>query len=208
MALPGAGQVYNKKYWKVPLFWLLMGAAGTYAYVANAQYQDYRRAYYLLLGYQIADLSNNPFVNSVPKRFDFSPEEKENSYRKMNEAYADIQDNVYIFNISNALPEYGSLTGFYFYQGNPDSARFASRFSYLRDDALRQRDLAGLFFIFAYVLNMMDAAVDAHFSNYKLSEDISMNVQPCIKLPRGLLYIGFEASFYVTARNRKKILLY
>jgi hypothetical protein len=43
--LPGLGQAYNKKYWKIPLVY---GAIGTslYFYInSNAKYQDYRSAY-------------------------------------------------------------------------------------------------------------------------------------------------------------------
>jgi len=43
--LPGLGQAYNKKYWKIPLVY---GAIGTslYFYISsNTKYQDYRDAY-------------------------------------------------------------------------------------------------------------------------------------------------------------------
>lgn len=43
--LPGLGQAYNKKYWKIPLVY---GAIGTslYFYInSNSKYQDYRGAY-------------------------------------------------------------------------------------------------------------------------------------------------------------------
>ena len=43
--LPGLGQVYNKKYWKVPLVWGAIGA-GVYFYVRNdKQFDRYRDAY-------------------------------------------------------------------------------------------------------------------------------------------------------------------
>jgi len=43
--LPGAGQFYNKKYWKIPIIY---GGFGTLAYFATANnklYQDYKLAY-------------------------------------------------------------------------------------------------------------------------------------------------------------------
>jgi hypothetical protein len=43
--LPGLGQVYNKRYWKVPIVWGAIGA-GVYFYVNNDQQFDrYRDAY-------------------------------------------------------------------------------------------------------------------------------------------------------------------
>tara|TARA_R100001369_G_C3288283_1_gene163408 strand:+ start:484 stop:1086 length:603 start_codon:yes stop_codon:yes gene_type:complete len=43
--LPGLGQVYNKRYWKVPIVWGAIGA-GVYFYVNNdQQFNRYRDAY-------------------------------------------------------------------------------------------------------------------------------------------------------------------
>ncbi len=44
--LPGAGQVYNKKYWKVPLVYSVLGTAAFMFQYNNKQYKKY------LLGYQ------------------------------------------------------------------------------------------------------------------------------------------------------------
>ncbi|GAB5565037.1 MAG: DUF5683 domain-containing protein [Winogradskyella sp.] len=42
---PGAGQIYNKKYWKAPIAWALVGS-GIYFYVRNnKQFNRYRDAY-------------------------------------------------------------------------------------------------------------------------------------------------------------------
>jgi len=44
-AVPGLGQIYNKKYWKLPLVYGALGTAG-YFYVANrVQWLDYKTAY-------------------------------------------------------------------------------------------------------------------------------------------------------------------
>lgn len=42
-AIPGLGQAYNKKYWKIPLVWLGLGAFGYFIIWNNDQYQFYRR---------------------------------------------------------------------------------------------------------------------------------------------------------------------
>lgn len=43
--LPGAGQVYNKKYWKVPLVYIGFGIFGYLIYDNNRQYQNFLQAW-------------------------------------------------------------------------------------------------------------------------------------------------------------------
>ena len=42
-AIPGLGQAYNKKYWKIPIVWAALGAFGYFIIWNNDQYQYYRR---------------------------------------------------------------------------------------------------------------------------------------------------------------------
>ncbi|MDR3093215.1 MAG: DUF5683 domain-containing protein [Bacteroidales bacterium] len=44
-ALPGLGQIYNRKYWKVPLAWALIGGSTYFLINYQNKYQKYRRAY-------------------------------------------------------------------------------------------------------------------------------------------------------------------
>lgn len=41
---PGAGQLYNQKYWKAPFFWATLGGAGFMIYSNNKTYSGYRNA--------------------------------------------------------------------------------------------------------------------------------------------------------------------
>jgi hypothetical protein len=43
--IPGGGQIYNGKYWKVPIFWGLMGTFTFFTINNNKRYQDFRSAY-------------------------------------------------------------------------------------------------------------------------------------------------------------------
>ncbi len=43
--LPGLGQIYNKKYWKVPIVYAAIGASTYYFIKYQNNYQKYRRAY-------------------------------------------------------------------------------------------------------------------------------------------------------------------
>lgn len=40
--IPGAGQVYNKKYWKVPIVWGALGGTAYYYSVVNGDFYEYR----------------------------------------------------------------------------------------------------------------------------------------------------------------------
>ena len=43
--LPGLGQAYNKKYWKIPIVYAGIGAIGYFIGWNNRQYQTYKKAY-------------------------------------------------------------------------------------------------------------------------------------------------------------------
>ncbi len=45
LALPGAGQVYNRKIWKVPIIYAGLGATGYAVYFNRREYQRYRQGY-------------------------------------------------------------------------------------------------------------------------------------------------------------------
>ncbi|RZJ53300.1 MAG: hypothetical protein EOO44_08980 [Flavobacterium sp.] len=109
--LPGLGQAYNKKYWKIPLVY---GAIGTslYFYIDNnKKYHDYRDAYKRRLeGYN-------------------------------NDDYQFLDDSRLI-------------AGQKFYQ--------------------RNRDLSALFVVGFYVLNIIDANVDAALIQFNVNERLSL----------------------------------
>lgn len=63
--LPGLGQYYNKKYWKIPIVW---GAVGTGIGVIsfnNKQYKRYKTAFEAELNGQPHEFSDIPGINKV-----------------------------------------------------------------------------------------------------------------------------------------------
>jgi hypothetical protein len=42
----------------------------------------------------------------------------------------------------------------------------------------RNRDLSALAFLAVYALNIIDATVDAHLSDFDISDDLSLNIEP------------------------------
>ncbi|WP_166921807.1 DUF5683 domain-containing protein [Flavobacterium poyangense] len=111
--LPGLGQAYNKKYWKIPLVY---GAIGTSLYFyldSNKKYNSYRDAYKQRL------------------------EGKEDDYKYLDDSRL--------------------VAGQKFYQ--------------------RNRDLSALFVVGFYVLNIIDANVDAALIQFNVNERLSMRPQ-------------------------------
>jgi hypothetical protein len=118
--LPGSGQIYNKKYWKVPVIYV--GFAGlAYSFQFNqSRYVKYRDA----LKYRIDD--------DVSTTDDYVG------------IYTDEQ-----------------LTTLYKYYH-------------------RYRDLTVAGGLALYLLNVVDAAVDAHLFTFNVSDDLSLNIHPAL----------------------------
>jgi hypothetical protein len=101
--LPGLGQAYNKKYWKIPLVYGAIGA-GIYSYLWNKnKYNIYRDAYKerLLLGERSTDQFNND-----PSKGIFLSEARLIDAQKFHERFQDLSLLVtvllYVLNIVDA----------------------------------------------------------------------------------------------------------
>ncbi len=115
-ALPGLGQIYNKKIWKVPIIYGGFAAAG----------------YYL-----------NDNLTKI------------NLYKDGYSAATDTDPNT------------ENTTGF-----------SVQQLDELIDQYKGWRDLSYIAIVAIYVLNIIDANVDAHLFNFEVNEDISMNISP------------------------------
>ena len=122
MVLPGLGQAYNKKYWKIPIIYAGFGTLIYFVNLNDNEYKLYRNAYY----HSLLDDGSEP-VN-----------EYETLYT------------------TQTLLDYKN---------------------YYR----RNRDLTYILAAFLYILNIVDATVDAHLFDYEMTDDLSLNVQPTIK---------------------------
>ena len=124
---PGGGQIYNRKYWKLPIFY--GGFAGCiYALNWNdTMYKDYAQSYRDLM-------DGNPNTNSHLELFP-----------------------------PNA---------------NIDESRLQSILKNRKDRFRRYRDLSVIAFIGVYILSVIDAYVDAELSNFDITPDLSMRIEP------------------------------
>ena len=132
IVLPGAGQIYNRKYWKLPIVY--GGFIGClYAATWNNQmYHDYEQAYMDIMDDNPQTHSYNQFLH-LGKTVD---ETNIDDYRQL----------------------------------------FKRRKDYYR----RYRDLSIFIMIGVYALSIIDAYVDASLSEFDISDDLSLRVQPAV----------------------------
>ncbi len=141
--LPGAGQVYNKKYWKVPIVYGALFGLGYFATDSNRQYNRFAAAYLTVVDDDPATI--NPF-----------PTLSESSLRT------------------------------------------------IRDRFNKQRQQGYVFFTAGWLLNALDAYVDAHLASFDVNEDISAHIQPVgIPSPNNTSY-GLSITF-VNNQSRDNI---
>lgn len=120
LCLPGLGQVYNRKYWKVPVIYAGLGGAA-YAYSWNRHYYtSYRTA--------------------IKARLDNDP----------------LTTDQYIgkYSTSNLLD--------------------------IKNMYRKNMELSVIVFSAVYLLNIVDAAVDAHLFDFQISDDLSLNWSPSV----------------------------
>jgi hypothetical protein len=105
-----------------------------------------------------------PIIYSVFAGLFFIGEETNNRYFKFKRAYKYFDDGYKEPGINDKL----------------DVSK--ERLKYYKDYNKRNRDLYIILGVAAYLLNILDASVDAHLMNYDISDDLSMKVQPDINL--------------------------
>lgn len=131
LVLPGAGQIYNRKYWKLPIIYGgFLGCA--YALTWNQMmYRDYSQAY---LDIMDDDPNTKSYLDMLPPRYDITGREDQ----------------------------------------------FKTIFKRKKDFYRRYRDLSAFCFIGVYLLSVVDAYVDAQLSEFDISPDLSMKVEPAV----------------------------
>jgi hypothetical protein len=131
MIFPGGGQIYNRKYWKLPLVYGgFVGCA--YAISWNGQmYSDYSQAYIDIMD---DDPNTKSYEDFISSRID----------------------------VNSRLEYYQNI------------------FKRRKDTYRRQRDLSIFCMIGVYVLSIIDAYVDAELSDFDISKDLSLHVEPVI----------------------------
>lgn len=120
LVAPGAGQIYNRKYWKAPIAWAGLGTCVWFIQENTREYKRYRTAY-------IALVDNDPTTTD-----EFNGRYSSNQVLKVTDTYRKWRDISYIC--------LGAV----------------------------------------YLLNVVDASVDAHFVRFDVSRDLSASLGPSL----------------------------
>lgn len=121
--IPGYGQYYNKKYWKIPIVYSCIGTAFYIGKWNQNKYLIYKEA------------------------FQFRTDQDESTI--------DEFENIY------------------------SEANLVTIKNYHR----KNRDLAYIICAGLYLLNIIDASVDAHLFNFTINDDVSLNIEPYMMHP-------------------------
>jgi len=112
-ALPGLGQITNKQYWKVPIFWLLLSGTGVAAVYTNNKKQCFTNIYLnrVRYNYEDMDLINRCLPNQNNNYSDAALLELKDYYKRYFEISIIAMGLAYVFNIADALV-YSHLNNF------------------------------------------------------------------------------------------------
>jgi hypothetical protein len=132
LVLPGAGQIYNRKFWKLPIVY--GGIVGcVYAMTWNNQmYHDYSQAYMDIMDDDPNTASYNQFMHLGAQI---------------------TSDNI---------------------------TTYQNLFKKRKDRFRRWRDMSFFVLVGVYALSVIDAYVDASLSEFDISNDLSLRVEPVI----------------------------
>jgi len=117
LALPGLGQAYNKKYWKIPIIYAALGTSVYFIVDNNRQYNEYKDAYII-----------------------------------RNDGDSTTTDD---------YPQY-------------TNDNLITLIDYYR----RNRDLSVVLTAGIYLINVLDAMVDAHLYEFDVSDELTIRVRP------------------------------
>jgi hypothetical protein len=139
--LPGSGQVYNKRIWKVPFIY---GAFAGCAYVYQSNNSLYKK-----------------YKNALSTRYDDDP---------------------------LTIDDYSNFTD--------------ENLVLLKNQYRKRRDLGTIGIVAIYLLNIIDASVDAHLREFdvKINEDISMTIFPYTQFAINNVPANFGLQFKLNFR--------
>lgn len=140
--LPGLGQFYNKKYWKIPIVYAGFGTLGYSVTYNQRGFTKYKKAYIDFTDELPETQSYLDLIGGNLDPVDFDPVLHPDTYDSQQEQW------------------------------------FSKQLRKNMDYSRRNRDLSYIGLIGWYLLNIVDATVDAHLFDYDIGDDLSLKVEP------------------------------
>lgn len=125
--IPGSGQIYTEKYWKVPIVYAGIITSIYFIDENNKKYKNYKEA--ALLSYDSGE-------------------------NQLGYSYSELK--------------------------------------ILKDYYRRNRDVSYFSLVGIYILNIVDASVNAHLYNFDVSDDISINIKPHLSLYNSVVTLSLN----------------
>jgi hypothetical protein len=159
-ALPGMGQIYNKKYWKAPVVYAGFGVLVYFVVFNTTHYQDFKNG---LLDFTDTIPGTDSYLKLISNKLDpstFDPILHPDTYNASSAEWFEKQ-------LENGM-------------------------NYYR----RNRDLSYIGTALWYILNIIDATVDAHLFDYDVGEDLTLHIEPRLRQsPYSLETFGLKLTF-------------
>ena len=156
---PGLGQIYNRKYWKLPLVYAGFGALGYSVTFNMTNYSKYKSAYIDFTDKLPETQSYLDVISGSLNPADFDPVLHPDTYDSEQETW------------------------------------FKEQLQHNMDYYRRNRDLSYIGLVGLYLLNIVDATVDAHLFDYDISNDLSMKIEPRLMYTgRNMNTLGLQIS--------------
>ncbi len=151
--IPGLGQIYNQKYWKLPIVYGgLMGCI--YAITWNNRYlKEYSTAYKDIV-YDSQMITTN---NSLPEdeQREITADDLSSSWQDLLSAGSDPMDYV-------------------------QNSQFQERIKNRKDSFRRFRDMSIIIAVGVYAISIIDAYVDAQLFDFDITPDLTMRIEPVV----------------------------
>ena len=216
--LPGSGQLINKQYWKIPVFYAGMGGLFYLAHNANNNYKatlkefnitsdpddrfllqekytshrvERNLFYYGVAAVYVSSVADALVCHSKGKHTPLTAtvlsalvpgmgQAYNQKLWKMPVIYASMASLYYLIDFNQrGFKRFGDALDSY---PNDEfgGARSENELIYFREAYRRNRDLSIISLVGVYLLNIIDANVDAHLYNWDVSDNLAFDIKPTI----------------------------